>query len=165
MISYLAFIHSIGKPLRRKRVMEMSNHGHDQGIKMIDRDHQEIAELLLEINFNAARDEDADRKIRRLRILSRVSRSHFLLEEAMMAAAKYPGLALHRLRHAWMMEQIRQLATYWGKEKHALTREPMALMWESHIAHLESEDRAFSLWLGGTGGESERDRALHSMKR
>jgi hemerythrin-like metal-binding protein len=143
--------------------MEVSNHGHDLGIKMIDRDHREISELLLEINFNATRDENADRKIRRLRILSRVTRSHFLLEEAMMAAAKYPGLAVHRTRHAWMLEEIRRLAEYWDKKKGALTREPMGLLWESHIEHVECEDRAYGLWLGDTGGESERNRSFFLM--
>lgn len=140
--------------------MDMSTPSHDLGIKMIDRDHQEISGLLLEINFNAARDEDTDRKIRRLCDLSRVTRSHFLLEEVMMAETNYPGLILHRLRHQWMMEQIRQLAAYWGRQKNALTREPMALLWESHIAHIESEDRSYSLWLHGTGGENQHHRAL-----
>jgi hypothetical protein len=60
-----------------------------------------------------------------------------------------------------MLEQFWQLATYWGKEKNALTREPIGLLWESHIAHLESEDRAYGLWLDGTYSESERDRALY----
>ncbi len=143
--------------------MELSSQGHDLGIKMIDRDHREISELLMEINFNAARDENAARKIRRLRGLERVTRSHFLLEEVMMAETKYPGLALHRLRHQWMMEQIRQLAAYWDREKSPLTREPMGQLWESHIAHVENEDQAYGLWLDGTSGESEGNRVLILM--
>lgn len=127
--------------------MEGTSRGGDLGIKMLDRDHQEISELLLEINFNATRDGDAGRRIRRIRDLARVTRSHFLLEEGMMAATKYPGLAVHRVRHAWMMEQIGRVADYWGKERNALMREPMGLLWESHIAHVESEDQAYGLWL------------------
>ncbi len=61
--------------------MDTTNHGGDLGIKMLDRDHKQISELLLEINFNAARDGDPGRQIRRLRKLTRVTRSHFLLEE------------------------------------------------------------------------------------
>jgi hemerythrin-like metal-binding protein len=141
--------------------MEMSNHKHDLGVKVIDRDHREISGLLAEINFHVARDGDAGRRIRSLRDLARATRSHFLLEEGMMAVSKLPGLALHWLRHKWMLEQFWQLATYWGKEKNALTREPIGLLWESHIAHLESEDRAYGLWLDGTYSESERDRALY----
>jgi hemerythrin-like metal-binding protein len=145
--------------------MEMSNHKNDLGIKVIDRDHREISDLLLEINFNVAREADAARKIRNLRDLARATRSHLLLEESMMAATKFPGLALHRLRHQWMLQQIWQLATYWGNQKNALTREPIGLLWESHIAHMESEDWAYGLWLNGTSSESERDRAFYLINR
>jgi hemerythrin-like metal-binding protein len=128
--------------------MDMSNHPPDLSIKVIDRDHREISDLLVEINFNVVRDGDAGRRIHGLRDLARATRSHFLLEEAMMAATKFPGLPLHRLRHQWMLQQIGYLTAYWGKEKNAPTREPIGLLWESHVAHLESEDRAFGRWLG-----------------
>jgi hemerythrin len=141
--------------------MDISNHKHDLDIKVIDRDHREISELLVEINFNVARDGDAGRRIHTLRDLARATRSHFLLEEAMMAATKFPGLALHRMRHQWMLQQIGQLANYWGKEKNALTREPIGLLWESHIAHLESEDRSYGLWLDGSCSKCARDRTFN----
>ena len=127
--------------------MEATIHGGDLGITVIDRDHQFISELLLEINFNAAKEGDPRRQIRRLKQLAHLTRSHFRLEEGMIAAARYPGLAVHSLRHEWMMEQIRRLAAYWSGKKNAMTREPMGLLWESHTAHMESEDRAFGLWL------------------
>ena len=138
--------------------MDMSNHGHHLGIEIIDSDHREISELLAEINVHAGKEGEADRKIRRLRDLARLTRSHFLLEEWMMGAANYPGLAVHRMRHAWMLEEIGRLAEYWGKQKNALAR-------ESHIAHLEGEDRAYGLWLDGMCSESERDRAFYAMNR
>lgn len=143
--------------------MDMSNHTHGLDIKVIDRDHREISDLLVEINFNVVRDGDAGRRIYNLRDMARAIRSHFLLEEAMMAATKFPGLALHRMRHQWMLQQIGQLAIYWGREKNALTREPMGLLWESHTAHLAGEDRAFGLWLHGRCRESECDRAVDSI--
>jgi hemerythrin-like metal-binding protein len=127
--------------------MEGTSHGGDLGVTVIDRDHQFISELLLEINFNAAREGDPRRQIRRLNELAHLTRSHFLLEEGMMTAAQYPGLTLHTLRHEWMMEQIRRLAAYWSGQRNAMTREPMGLLWESHTAHMECEDRAFGLWL------------------
>ena len=143
--------------------MGMSNHNHGLDTKVIDRDHREISDLLVEINFVVARDGDAGRRIHNLRDLARATRSHFLLEEAMMDASKFPGLALHRMRHKWMLGQIWQLANYWGKEKNALTREPIGLLWESHVAHLESEDRTYGLWLNGPCSERERDRVCDSM--
>jgi hemerythrin-like metal-binding protein len=144
----------------RKGEMGVSNHKYDLDIRVIDRDHREISDLLVEINFNESRDGDAARRIHNLRDLARATRSHFLLEEGMMAAKKFPGLDLHRLRHQWLLQQIWQLAIYWGKEKNALTREPIGLLFESHIAHIETEDRAYGLWLRGMRRESVRDRAV-----
>jgi hemerythrin len=83
----------------------------------------------------------------------------------MMEATRFPGLALHRMRHQWMLQQIGQLAAYWGKEKNALTREPIRLLWESHIAHMESEDRGYSLWLDRPCSQSARNRAFYSMNK
>ncbi len=146
-------------------IVETLSHKHDLDIKVIDRDHREISDLLVEINFNVARDGDAGRRISSLRNTARATRSHFLLEEGMMEATRFPGLALHRMRHQWMLQQIGQLAAYWGKEKNALTREPIRLLWESHIAHMESEDRGYSLWLDRPCSQSARNRAFYSMNK
>lgn len=143
--------------------MDGADYGDEIGIEIVDRDHREISELLVAINVNAEKDGDAGRKILLLRDLARVTQSHFLLEEWMMAATNYPSLALHRQRHAWMLEEIRRLAEHWGKERSDLMREPMGLLWESHIEHVECEDQAYGLWLGATGGKSELDRAFFLM--
>lgn len=122
--------------------------GSDLSIRMIGRDHQEIAEILLEINFNASKDGDVGERLRRLKALMRITRSHFMLEEGMMTAADYPGVGIHALRHEWMMDQIKRMAAYWDRRSDALlTHEPLGLLWESHIAHSETEDRAFTVWM------------------
>jgi hemerythrin-like metal-binding protein len=140
--------------------MDKADYGSELGIEVIDRDHREISELLVEININAGKNGDAARKIFLLRDLARATRSHFLLEEWMMGATNYPELGLHRQRHAWMLEEIMRLAEYWDKRKNVLTREPMGLLWESHIAHVECEDQAYGLWLGNTLSGRNRDRAF-----
>ena len=145
--------------------MDKADYGSELGIDVIDRDHREISELLVEINVNEKADGNADRKILLLRDLARASRSHFLLEEWMMGATNYPGLAQHRTRHAWMLEEITRLAEYWGKQRIAPTREPMGLLWESHIEHVECEDQAYGLWLGNSGARGEQNRAFFLMDR
>ena len=128
--------------------MEAMSQVSDLSIRMIGRDHQEIAEILLEINFNANKGGDVSERTRRLKELLRITRSHFMLEEGMMAAANYPGLGIHALSHEWMLDQIRRTDAYWNRRSDALlTREPLGLLWESHIAHSETEDRAFTVWM------------------
>jgi hemerythrin-like metal-binding protein len=128
--------------------MEAMSQVNDLSVRMIGRDHQEIAEILLEINFNANKGGDVSERTRRLKELMRITRSHFTLEEGMMAAANYPGLGIHALRHEWMLDQIRRTDEYWNRRSDALlTREPLGLLWESHIVHSENEDRAFGVWM------------------
>ena len=71
--------------------MDTSSHNNILDIEVIDRDHREITGLLAEINFNVTRVGDPGQRIPSLRDLARATRSHFLLEEGIMAAAKYPG--------------------------------------------------------------------------
>jgi hypothetical protein len=78
----------------------------------------------------------------------------------MMAAANYPGLGIHALRHEWMLDQIRRTDEYWNRRSDALlTREPLGLLWESHIVHSENEDRAFGVWM------TEGSRTIHAPGR
>ena len=123
-------------------------HRGDLGMKMLDRDHDAISDLLLEIHFNTAKGEGPDRQLRPIGDLTRLMRSHFLLEEGMMATTRYPGMGAHTMRHEWMMEQCRRLLFDLRKRRGVLTREPMGLLWDSHFAHVDAEDQTFTLWLG-----------------
>jgi len=140
--------------------MSNSTHNGELGIQMIDRDHREIAELMIALNSGDARDGDPVRHLRRLRELERLVRSHFLLEETMMSLSRYPGAALHSMRHDWMMEQIRRLHTYWKAEKHDLKLEPMGLLWQSHLAHVTNDDMKYGLWLHGSKTQESNERML-----
>ena len=129
--------------------MDAATHGGDLGVHLIDRDHHEIAQLIAAINFEATSDAGPGSQVRHLKELERMVRSHFILEEAMMTASRYPGAIVHAMRHKWMLEQIRRLSADWKSETGARIREPMTLVWESHLAHIVSEDRDFGRWLYG----------------
>jgi|ERR1700677_3686461 hemerythrin-like metal-binding protein len=119
----------------------------DLSMQMIGRDHQEIAEILVEIKLNTNRDGDLAERVRRMKDLVRLQRSHFMLEEGLMAAVDYPHLALHALRHKWMLDQMRRSIADLNHVADALVHEPVGILWESHNTHSESEDRAFGVWI------------------
>lgn len=121
----------------------------DLSMRMMGHDHQEIAGILQEINLNANRDGNIGERIRRLQELIRLTRSHFTLEEGLMAATNYPYLGVHALRHRWMLDQIRRTASQWNRADFALTHEPVELISQSHNKHSESEDEAFGVWISG----------------
>jgi hemerythrin-like metal-binding protein len=119
----------------------------DLSMRMMGHDHQEIAEMLQEINLNANGDGNLGERIRRLQELIRLTRSHFTLEEGLMAATKYPDMGIHALRHRWLLDQIRRTAAQWNQGDDALEHAPVTLLWQSHNTHSESEDGAFEIWM------------------
>ncbi len=117
------------------------------GVKMMDRDHEEISGMVLELNSQAVAGTPWDRTGRTLRELIRAMASHYSLEEAMMDMAKYPQAAIHRLRHEWMIDQMRVLLARSRDSGLTANELLLELLSESHEAHMHAEDLHFGLWL------------------
>jgi hemerythrin-like metal-binding protein len=120
------------------------------GVKMLDRDHRELSEILREIQSQIAVGAAGRMTSRIFGDLLRATRSHFSLEEEMMAATKFPGLAVHRLRHQWMTDQIESLAVRDGSQGLILDEPILQLFSESHLTHVHTEDLNYGLWLNGS---------------
>jgi len=114
---------------------------------MMDRDHVEITGMVLELNDQALGGTPWDPAGRTLRELIRAMVSYFSLEQAMMDMAEYPQAAIHRLRHEWMIDQMRVLLAH-SRESGLTENEPLLeLLSESHYAHMHTEDLRFGLWM------------------
>jgi hemerythrin-like metal-binding protein len=122
--------------------------GFGSGIQILDRDHRAISEILVELNYRGITGDDLGYQVRLLKNLRQASLAHFALEEGMMLATRFPGLAEHRLRHRLMMLEIAKITASWGS-KRLMALQPAGLLWESHAIHVENEDMAFGRWLDG----------------
>jgi len=120
------------------------------GVKMMDRDHEEISGMVLELNLQATVDKPWEQSGALLRDLMRATASHFSLEEGMMKTARYPQAAIHRLRHEWMIDQMRVLLARSRESGLAANGLLVELLSESHFAHMHAEDQGFGLWLNTT---------------
>ena len=119
------------------------------GLKMIDRDHKEIHDLLHELHCGANQQSGQARLVSLLRQLERLSSSHFSLEEGMMTATRFPGESLHRMRHEWMLEEIRRTLFAWMHPSFPATEHTSSMLLGSHTDHVEHEDLRFDAWLDG----------------
>jgi len=133
------------------------------GVKMIDRDHTEISDMVLELKLSAMTAKPWSQTGPQLRELTRAVSAHASLEELMMEATQYPGFAIHKLRHQWMMDQLRALTAQCRKEGYVLDGPLLDLFSESHFAHIQDEDMTFGLWLNASrvpqlAGESMQPR-------
>ena len=119
------------------------------GIQLIDREHREIFDLIMELNFHAARGRSHSLQIRLLKELERFTLSHFALEEGMMEAVRFPGRDAHRNNHRRLIRQLQQSASGWTPSDGALITQPTATIWQAHSVHMDGDDLAFGRWING----------------
>jgi len=120
------------------------------GVKLLDRDHGYLEEILREIQFRAAAGFASGQAGVMLRKLAAHMRQHFALEEGMMLATRFPGTALHRLQHQLLLDEIDALATHRGRTALERNAQLLSLLAASHHTHIGSADLDYGLWLHAT---------------
>jgi hemerythrin len=117
------------------------------GVRILDCDHREMAEAISDINTAVLADQERSRTGQLLRRLARFTLTHFQLEEEMMAATKYPGMAVHRINHHCLMGQLGALISRYGRGGFALNAHSLNFLSHWHTTHIEKEDLHYGLWL------------------
>ena len=121
------------------------------GVKMLDCDHRALFETIKELQTMTAGDVDPRRTGSLLRKLADFTLTHFALEEGMMAATKFSGMALHRLHHQRIAEHMAALAARYNRDGLALDNETLSLISELHANHVQQDDLHYGLWLNAIG--------------
>lgn len=117
------------------------------GVRLMDRDHDHLSEILGEIQFRVSAGLGSAKTGEMLRRLARHLRLHFDLEEGMMAASQYPGIAIHQLRHELLVDQVNALTTHRGRKALERNVELLNLLVTSHIKHVGHSDMHYGIWL------------------
>lgn len=135
--------------LKEKTAMRSVICSRDLSVRMniLDRDHREIDAILHELNYASAQQCDTARLIPLLRQFQRIALSHFALEDGMMTATRYPGLALHRMRHEWMCEEVGLTLNAWKHPSLETPEQSVLMLLESHSNHVQYEDLRFGVSL------------------
>jgi len=117
------------------------------GIKLMDRDHDHLTEIVTEIQLRAAAGFANGQAGAMLRKLSERMRLHFALEEGLMSATRYPGTAIHCLKHRWLVDQVDLLAAQPGRNPLERNAQLFSLLLHAHSEHIGREDLDYGLWL------------------
>lgn len=120
------------------------------GVKLLDRDHEDLNEILDEIQFRITTGLGEGRTGAMVRRLAQRLQVHFALEEGMMEVSGYPDGVLHRLHHQWLMDQVEMLAAQRGRNALARNAHLMNLLVASHHRHIGHEDLHYGHWLNAT---------------
>jgi hemerythrin len=86
-----------------------------------------------------------------LRKLASYTRDHFSAEERLMAAAGYPGLAQHRMKHRVLMKQVDDFAVRYERGESNLNLALLNFLRDWLTNHIQHEDQQYGPWLNEHG--------------
>ena len=121
------------------------------GIGPLDREHRE---LFAAINDLQAAVESAQEPAVTTAMLRRVAVdtvAHFLDEERMMSATKYPGLVLHAMKHQHLISQLNAFLGRYSREDAIMNIYSLNFLRDWCTTHIQTEDRNFGFWLNEHG--------------
>ena len=79
------------------------------------------------------------------------TRTHFTDEERMMAAAKYPRLADHRLKHRELIKQVEEYAARHNRGEISVNLQLMTFLRDWLTNHIQKVDHEYGPWLNEHG--------------
>jgi hemerythrin len=121
------------------------------GVKTIDNQHGVLVDTLNELHDAMMKGQAKNLTEPILRSLLAYTRNHFSAEEAMMAAARYPGLVEHRVKHRDLTKQVESYVERFHRGEITLNLHLMHFLrdWLTH--HIQREDRAYGPCLTAHG--------------
>ena len=130
----------------------MTNKGElSVGVEMLDCDHRALLEIIKELQTVTASDVDPRRTGSLLSKLADFTLAHYALEEGMMAATEFPGMALHRLQHQLIAEHVAALASRYNRDGLGLDSHSLSFLSKLHDNHVRNDDLQYGRWLNAIG--------------
>lgn len=79
------------------------------------------------------------------------TRKHFSAEEAIMASARYPDLAQHRIKHRDLVMQVEDFAARFQRGETALSVQLLNFLRDWLTNHIQNEDQKYGPWVNEHG--------------
>ena len=117
------------------------------GVQSLDAQHTTLFNILNELHDAMMKGQTQSVVGNLLSKLVSYTRSHFVAEEALMAAAKYPGLAMHRIKHHDLTKQVEDFAEKYKKGESTVNIQLMNFLRDWLTTHIEKEDKEYGPWL------------------
>ncbi len=125
--------------------------GYSVGVKSLDRQHTVLFDILNDLHGAMMRGEAQRMTGPILHKLVDYTRTHFSAEEAMLAAAKYPGLANHRALHRDLIKQVEDYTARHERGEITLNLHLLNFLRDWLINHIQKVDHEYGPWLNAHG--------------
>jgi hemerythrin len=127
------------------------NDSYSVGVNVLDGQHTGLFETLNELHAAMMKGQAKNLTGPILNRLIEYTQEHFAAEEAMMAAAKYPGLVQHRAKHRELTNQVIEFAGRFDRGEIALSPELLTFLRDWLTVHIMKEDHQYGPWLNDHG--------------
>lgn len=127
------------------------NSKYSVGVKTLDSQHTILFGLLNDLHAAMLKGQARILTGPLLLKLVEYSHTHFATEERMLAAASYPGLAIHRLKHCELIKQVEEYAARFEKGEITLSLDLMNFLRDWLSSHIQKVDHEYSSWLNEHG--------------
>ena len=126
------------------------------GIESIDHQHKNLFNAVRVIEEAMTRTAGAAETIVLLEKLTSAAGEHFAHEEALMRAAKYPGIVLHEANHQRLMQKIDAFVARHKRIGAPLDQHALSFLRDWLVYHVENDDLRLGDWLRGRVHELAR---------
>ncbi len=121
------------------------------GVKPMDSQHTVLFGLLNDLHAAMMKGQAQSLTGPLLLKLVQYTRTHFTDEERMMAAAKYPRLADHRLKHRELIKQVEEYAARHNRGEISVNLQLMTFLRDWLTNHIQKVDHEYGPWLNEHG--------------
>jgi hemerythrin-like metal-binding protein len=123
------------------------NKTYSVGVQKIDSQHTILFTILNDLHAAMMKGQAQSMTGTLLHKLADYTHTHFAEEEAMMAAAKYPGLADHKLKHRDLVKQVEDYILLYDKGEITLNIKLLNFLRDWLTNHIQKVDMAYSACL------------------
>ena len=121
------------------------------GVQSIDSQHKVLFEIVKELYAAMMKGQAKNLTGPLLHKLAEYTKNHFCAEEAIMAIAKYPGLAAHKLQHRDLVKQVEEYLIRFEKSETLLNVQLLRFLRDWLTSHIQKVDKEYGPWLNAHG--------------
>jgi hemerythrin-like metal-binding protein len=123
------------------------NNSFSVGVRKIDSQHTVLVDILNDLHTAMMNGQAQSLTGPLLHKLADYAHTHFADEEAMMEAARYPGLDDHKIKHRELVKQVEDYILRYNKGDITLNLKLLDFLSDWFANHIQKEDMAYSACL------------------
>jgi len=127
------------------------NSKYSVGVKTLDSQHTVLFGLLNDLHEAMMKGQAQSLTGPLLRKLVDYTHTHFATEEKMLAEARYPGLADHKIKHRELIQKVEGYSARFEKGEITLNLHLMNFLRDWLTEHIQKTDHEYGPWLNEHG--------------